>query len=461
LNKIIARETIDSNFKNKFNNILKKILVLPPMYRLVNLITIYKINSLTKNSMNRILCVGDPDDRMKFLKIEAEENFDYQFIWFPRRVVDWLFKKYIVIEKEVGLGEWSLSDYYNPDYLDQNKRQVLRKKYSKLISDSIKFFNVQCLILPKLNDDWIVDFQLAAKNNNLPIVVNDRESSISPKRMEIYPKQLIEFKNDLNTADYICVNNDMHKEFFIKSGIDQNKLVLTGSPQSDIWNTNRESAQVNGLLSKIDITKKNILYLGFGVRTYLNFYYKNESRTWDEFCKDVHNKLANFIIKNKETVNVLYKIGSKPARDYWHGFDNFYEKLVSNGAEDSLIQVRGKILTPELLPFVDLTISFQTTGVVEAMFEDTPIIYVGWGDLYESIKDTLFDFENSGVHYASSKEIFEEMLESFSKNKLPDMDRSNFEKWKYDFFYKSDGKASKRILECVEKTLTQQMKKLK
>ena len=95
------------------------------------------------------------------------------------------------------------------------------------------------------------------------------------------------------------------------------------------------------------------------------------------------------------------------------------------------------------------------------MFEDTPIIYVGWGDLYESIKDTLFDFENSGVHYASSKEIFEEMLESFSKNKLPDMDRSNFEKWKYDFFYKSDGKASKRILECVEKTLTQQMKKLK
>ena len=37
------------------------------------------------------------------------------------------------------------------------------------------------------------------------------------------------------------------------------------------------------------------------------------------------------------------------------------------------------------------------------------------GDLYESIKDTLFDFENSGVHYASSKEIFEEMLESFSK----------------------------------------------
>tara|TARA_X000000368_G_scaffold199442_1_gene157518 strand:+ start:4956 stop:6323 length:1368 start_codon:yes stop_codon:yes gene_type:complete len=455
LNKIIARETIDKNFRYTFINIFKKILVLPPMYRLVNLITIYKINNLSRNSMTRILCVGDPDDRMKFLKIEGEENFNYDLIWFPRRVVDWLFKKYIVVEKEVGLGEWSLSDYYNSEYVNQNKRLRLRKKYSKLISDSIKFLNVKCLILPKLNDDWIVDFQLAAKNNNLPIVVNDRESAISPKRMEIYPKQLIKYKDDLNTADYICVNNDMHKDFFIKSGINQNKLVLTGSPQSDMWNTKRESELVNDLLSKIDTSKKNILYLGFGVRTYLNFYYKNETRTWDEFCKDVHNELANFIIKNKETVNVLYKIGSKPARDYWHGYDNFYEKLISNGAEDSLIQVRGKILTPELLPFIDLTISFQTTGVVEAMFEDTPIIYVGWGDLYESIKDTLFDFEKSGVHYASSKEIFGDMLENFSKNKLPDMDRSSFEKWKYDFFYKSDGKASKRILECVEKILNQ------
>ena len=58
------------------------------------------------------------------------------------------------------------------------------------------------------------------------------------------------------------------------------------------------------------------------------------------------------------------------------------------------------------------------------------------------------------------KEVLgEEMLESFSKNRLPEMDRSNFEKWKYDFFYKSDGKASKRILECVEKALSQQMEK--
>jgi len=454
LNKLVARETKNKNTKYYVFKFLKIIFTTTLLYRLANLISIFQINNGLRSKKTKILCVGDPDNRMKFLEIEANKNFDFKIIWFPRRVVDWLFKKYIFVHKEVGLGEWSLADYYNNDFVEQKKRITLRKKYYKLIKDCINILNIECLILPKLNDDWIVDFQLAAKKNNLPIVVNDRESSISPKRMEIYPDILSQHKKDLNTADYICVNNEMHKEFFLKSGIKKNKIVLTGSPQSDIWSVKKKSHLVEKFLSNIDSSKKNVLYLGFGVRTYLNFYYQNETRTWDEFCKDVHDELAEFIIKNKDSVNVLYKIGSKPARDYWHGYDDFYKKLVSAGAEDSLIQVRGQILTPELLPYVDLTISFQTTGIVEAMFEDSPIIYLGWGDLYESIKSTLFEFEKSGVHYANSKLKFREMLNNFSDNKLPSMNRSNFDKWKYDFFYKYDGKASNRILKCVEKTLS-------
>ena len=181
---------------------------------------------------------------------------------------------------------------------------------------------------------------------------------------------------------------------------------------------------------------KTILYLGFGIRSYLNFYYEGENRTWDDLCSEVHNELGKFIIDNKEDVNILYKIGSKAARDYWHGFDEFYAELVKNNAENSLIQVRDKILTPELLPFVDLTISFQTTGIVEAMFHNAPIIYVGWGDLYKDIKHTLHDFENSGILTASNKEEFKNLLNLYSQDNLPDMNTENFDKWKYDFSLK-------------------------
>ena len=43
----------------------------------------------------------------------------------------------------------------------------------------------------------------------------------------------------------------MHREFFIRSGIDENKLKLTGSPQSDIWSVKRNSEALNAVIKKL------------------------------------------------------------------------------------------------------------------------------------------------------------------------------------------------------------------
>ena len=87
------------------------------------------------------------------------------------------------------------------------------------------------------------------------------------------------------------------------------------------------------------------------------------------------------------------------------------------------------------------------------MFHNAPIIYVGWGDLYKDIKHTLHDFENSGILTASNKEEFKNLLNLYSQDNLPDMNTENFDKWKYDFFFKADGKASYRILNYVLKAI--------
>ena len=453
MTQLVHRETKIKNFRYYLIKVLKPILSLPPFYRIVNVVTILQINKNIWSPKKNVLCVGDPDDRMKFLEMESE-NFNINIIWFPRRVVDWLFYKYIKVYKVIGLGEWSLDDYYNNEFVNQNNRATLRSKYSRLLKDINKILNIECLILPKLNDDWIVDFQLSAKNVGVPIVVTDRESAITKKRMEIYPPLLKKHSADLNVAEYICVNNEMHREFFLKSGIDKERIKLTGSPQSDVWTVKSHSRPLENLIQRLDKNKKIILFLGFGVRGSLNFYYPDEDRNWDTLCKDVHDELANFIIKNKNEITILYKIGSKPARDYWHGYDDFYQKLKDNEVENSLIQVRDKIITPELLPHVDLTVSFQTSGIVEAMFHIAPIIYVGWGELYEDIKNTLHDFENSGVLYASSKENLKKLLSMYTENNLPAMKTEKFSKWKYDFFYKADGKSSHKILKLVSEVIS-------
>ena len=42
-------------------------------------------------------------------------------------------------------------------------RELLVKRYMKLIRPLIKIYKIKLIILPKLNDDWIIDFQKAAK----------------------------------------------------------------------------------------------------------------------------------------------------------------------------------------------------------------------------------------------------------------------------------------------------------
>ena len=80
------------------------------------------------------------------------------------------------------------------------------------------------------------------------------------------------------------------------------------------------------------------------------------------------------------------------------------------------------------------------------MFSQIPIISFGWGDLYESIKDSLHDFENSGISFANSKKEFNKIIEDLINNKEIHMDRSKFKKTIYDYLYLCDGNSSKRIL---------------
>lgn len=455
--KFVAQETLPNTINQKIKKIVAPFIGLQVVYRPLHMLTLAQDNPGKKMKIDnpkkrRVLCVGDPDGRLKFLEIYGK-NKDLEFIWFPRRVTGMLQSKYAKIKKQIGLGEWRLDPYYDDEIVSQKGRKKLRSKFTKLLIDCVKYWNVQCLVIPKLNDEWIVDFQLAAKKINLPIIVTDRESSISPKRMEVYPPLLFPLREHLNLAEKVCVNTDQHYEFMIKSGVEKNRLVVTGSPQSDYWSKPVYSRELSPLKEKINKNKKQILYLGFGTRAYLNFYYPNDERTWDELCYEVHSTIADFLIENSEEVEVLYKIGSKPARDYWHGYDAFYRRLEDAGVEDSLIEVKDAILTPEILEFTDLTIAFQTTGVIEAMFSNQPIIVLGWGEFFEDIKDTLLPLYNSGVHHADSPEGLKNLLNQLISDSLPYMDKSKFEDYKYKYFYLCDGNSSNRVLDEIIKVL--------
>ena len=60
--QLVEWETRDSNLKYQITKIIKKALSIAPIYRIVNIITIYRINKNTKTSAMNVLCVDDNDE---------------------------------------------------------------------------------------------------------------------------------------------------------------------------------------------------------------------------------------------------------------------------------------------------------------------------------------------------------------------------------------------------------------
>ena len=58
---------------------------------------------------------------------------------------------------------------------------------------------------------------------------------------------------------------------------------------------------------------------------------------------NVHAVIEEQLSKNYGKVNFYYEIGSKPARDYWDGYTDFYNSLKIKNIEDSLIEISGKV----------------------------------------------------------------------------------------------------------------------
>ena len=425
------------------------------MFRRLSSFNKNKFISNGKSPKFTIAILWDADGRFKWLHDEAYSR-NINIFYFERAIFRpvWnylLIKNGYVINNE--LGEVAFEQIYDSKFMRNRKRYL---QFCREASIEIKnFFKADIFLLPKLNDDWIIDFIKALKKENIITTVHDRENGISNQRMKIYPKMLSKHINDLK-VDQLLVSNKLHKEFFIKCGFEQSNIIITGKPDTDYWFSKKIKPEKSELSSFIDPKKKLILFFAFGRRNYLNFYYKGEKRDWLSLADDYHETIEDILKLHKDNVQILYKIGGKPARDNYPNFDKFIKNIEKINARNSLLILDGNSSTLDLINISDIVIGFHTLGIVEAMFTNKPIIYGGWGDLFNDIKDTLIPFHKwKGLTFCDSNQSFKNEIEKYVKNNnLKNISNEEYNCRKLnreEIFYKPDGNTSKRILDAIEK----------
>ena len=321
---------------------------------------------------------------------------------------------------------------------------------AKTLRDIYKF---DVILLPKLADDWIIDVIRGLRSTGFPVVVNDREWFITPKRMEVWPKHFQAIAKEL-TVECLCTATERQSLFFEQCKVPAEQIIVTGRPENDYWTYCAPPPLRSRIHPKLRSDSVVMLFFAFGAKNYLNTYYDGEERDWTPLGEDYHDVLLE-LLRGNDDLQIVYKIGGKPARDNFPGFESFYSQARRIGGPDSVVMLDGTYSTVDLLRCTDFVLGFQTSALIEALFTKQPIFYGAWGDLFLDHKETLMPIHRwPGIRFLESKDELFNACDRCIKDPLAFVLDADSERartaMRESLNYKPDGNSSQRIMNVIQ-----------
>lgn len=218
-------------------------------------------------------------------------------------------------------------------------------------------------------------------------VVVQKETTISPMVMEAHSREVGECTPFM--SDWMTVCSDRHREFWILSGAQPERILVTGQPRFDTYAATRPSSS----------SKKQLLYLSFDDVAYLPADRGwSSTDTWREFRAEVEGVLA-------VASTLGYSVSAKRHPQQGDQGDWLGEEVTwwSPAAD-----------TRTLIANADVVVGFQTTGLFEAMAAQKCVVYPGWGEVFHRNSANLIPFHHydGALLHATSPAHLLEILRS-------------------------------------------------
>lgn len=314
-----------------------------------------------------------------------------------------------------------------------NLHQKSFKISNKIYKTIKKYFNFNCVLTPSDSFYWLREFISICKTNKIPVIVSDKEGTISPYSFETEPYRIKNLFPPI--SDYYLVWSQRQKEFWIKAGVKANQITITGSPRSDIF---------------INMKKKNptnIIFFDFDLDAYINIIDWNKvnydgERNW-RYLRTAMRNSAKIIAREFSDINIILKCHPQQANlDFDTDLLNIKNIKIIRGGEIS-----------EMLSESFAVVGFQTTALMEAVLAKIPTFYIAWGKLYDIISKFLLPFHEEGYGMILCKSETE-LIEKIGKTirRTQDLSMPNSEKLNIFFNY-ADGNCSKRLLSEIKKII--------
>jgi hypothetical protein len=254
------------------------------------------------------------------------------------------------------------------------------------------------LVLPSDALFYVRTLPAAVHRLGLPVVVVQKETTISQATMETFSKEVGEAAPFI--SDFMTVCSDRQREFWIRAGADPALIEVTGQPRFDVY-ASTTHAQPS--------PRRHVLFLTYALDAYVPGAGRGDgSRTWESLRAETETALleqiragaCEVIVKchpQQDHTAEARRLAGVAGPEWNHGI-----KLAAPDAD-----------TRELIIAADVVVGFQTTALYEAVAAGRTVIYAAWGDAYRRHHDGLIPFDSAPpecVRHAISPEMLALLL---------------------------------------------------
>jgi hypothetical protein len=259
-----------------------------------------------------------------------------------------------ILPQEVGSG---LEAFTKPDLEDARRRyaatlrEILEDRFTKSPFDAV--------VSPSDTFFYLRSAPEAAHALGVPFLVAQKETTISEHTMREHAEELRRLSPPL--ADRMTVCSERHKQFWVRAGGAQSRIVVTGQPRFDFY------ANPSAWPAEVPFGEGSSAWSALHMQTETGLY-ELARRGWRVLIKPHPQQPLDALREWRQRAGELW--GSRVF-------------LV-----DPQVDVRPLIVA------ADVTVGFQSTALLEAMLAGRPVLYTGWDQAAISLGGELIPFQH-------------------------------------------------------------------
>jgi len=361
--------------------------------------------TIITNSLNLVM-KGDliNHDEMIYLSSYNKSFINFKYIPYLFHLFDF--------KHELKKGFFRINGYDLSPLLLKSLNVIFLRDFPRIISSIIaidkliKKESYNFVILPSDSREFEEECVKVASNLKIPSLVV--QHAIGGRTFGFIP---------IN-ATKIALWGERDKLWFEANGADMNKVTVIGCPRFDSLINN--SFDHNEILRKYDLPNKNIILVA-------------TTQMFAEYFKN-YNLIIEIIKLLGFYDNIVFIIKPHPSEDV----NKYKQMLIKLNVKNGIVMQSADL--NELIFLSNFVITYPSTVPIHAMVLKKPFVLLGVSAIYSKYPEL--------VNIIDAKEVNTKLKPLLSDK--PFLLKPDFENVLKDFLYKSDGRATDRVIELVK-----------